>query len=193
MKFEDWFRTRLHVQRYPMPTEISKATGALHVVNVSDMYIHSCAQAARDSESAVFYHWFPMNECTGHIGLNSLYGALQILHMAEKEGHRVLLHCAAGANRSPTVAQAYYFMRTGRHWRDHEEPNSERQATNEWLSLPKTMRSQNRLLGNIEEGLLPAKAPLEKFLKLCGTKFEEMEQWDRSGLLTQLKLDTGLL
>jgi hypothetical protein len=36
-----------------------------------------------------------MNECVGDIGLNSIYGALQILYIAEKENATVLLHCHA--------------------------------------------------------------------------------------------------
>lgn len=60
--------------------------------------------------------WFPLNECTNDIGINSIYGALCALFLAEREVEnkpktKVLLHCHAGAFRSPLVKELYILMR----------------------------------------------------------------------------------
>jgi hypothetical protein len=152
-----------------MPNEITKSDFDIYI-NVSDEYIPDCATAARAGK---LYFWFPMNECCGDMGLNSLYGALQILWIAEEENKKVYLHCHAGANRSPTVADAYFFLRTkkhrGRKAMDDITVNYGMTAAEEYQS------NNNRLLDNIESGFLPAKKIMERFLSKCETAFKVLE------------------
>lgn len=165
MKFEEWFKTKLVVGRFPLPKEIEKSDYK-HIINVSDEFIIYCYESA--IRSNISYFWFPMNECKEDIGINSIYGALQILRLAEKKNEKVLLHCHAGVNRSPTVAAAYYFMRSKNH-------------------LPK---ENNRMLNNIEAGYLPSIHRMESFLQKASEAFEK-EETMRGGYLDSCKLKSG--
>lgn len=185
MKFNEWFISRLIVNRFPLPAEILKADYK-YIINVSDEHISYCHDAAM--EAGIKYFWFPMNECTGDIGLNSLYAALQILWQAEQEKAKVLLHCHAGVNRSPTVRDAYYFLRTKKHREVivFDEEAEERLA--EWLNIGKSINGKNnRLLENIEQGHLPSIRKLESFLVHCETQFKK-EETHRGGGLDWCKL-----
>lgn len=161
MKFNEWFNSKLKVGRFPLPKEITDSKYD-YIINVSDEYISYCFEAAMKSDKK--YFWFPMNECIGDIGLNSIYGALQILYIAEKENANVLLHCHAGANRSPTVRDIYYFMRTGKH-----------------LILES---KNNRFIDNVESGHLPAIRQMEAFLNCCKIQFEKEETMRGGGIDT---------
>jgi hypothetical protein len=189
-KFTEWFSQKLTVGRYPMPGEIREMPEGSYIINVSDEWIPGCYATAL--RCGIFYHWLPMNECTGEMGINSLFGALQLLHYAEEQNLPVLLHCHAGANRSPTVAHAYYFMRTGQHWQDQEPLSLNAQQINIWLGVAANTKRTNMLLLNVEEGLLPELGKLEKFLKQLGLLLNQREFTYRGGLLTQLKIDTGI-
>lgn len=81
MNFKEWFESKLIVGRYPLPTEIQKSNYDV-IINVSDEYIFSCHAAAQ--RVSILYYWFPMNECTS-IGMESIYGAMQILRIAENQ------------------------------------------------------------------------------------------------------------
>src|ERR1035437_7396273 len=164
--FTNWFNTKLKVACYPMPTEITNSDYEYYI-NVSDEYIPSCAIAAMQSSKQ--YFWFPMNEVSGDMGLDSLYAALQILWIAEEQNAKVYLHCHAGANRSPTVADAYFFLRTKKH-RGRKEVDGIKIN----FGMDKVEENQsinNRLLENIENGNLPAKKILERFFGKCETAF----------------------
>lgn len=177
MKFKEWFKYKLEVNRYPMPCEIKK-TKFDYIVNVSDEYIPSCLIAAQNE--GVKYFWLPMNECMGEMGLNSLYGALQILWIAEQENARVLLHCHAGANRSPTVRDAYYFLRTKSHLNPVIFDSEEERRLDEFVGGKRS--NNNRLLDNIEQGHLPAIKKLESFIGLCETQFKKDDSMRGGGI-----------
>lgn len=166
MKFKEWFTQRLTVSRYPTPKEIEGSDFDVFI-NVSDEYIPSCYSSAK--KSGKDYHWFPMNECTNDMGLNSIFAALQILIEAEKNNKKVYLHCHAGVNISPTVKECYYLIRTGNFM---ETENS-------------------RLKSNIENGNLPAINKLKVFLKLAGESFEREDSY-RGGVLDECKLKSEL-
>lgn len=149
-----WFTENLRVTRFPTPEEITKSDFD-YIINVSDEFKPDCHLAA--TKCGKKYFWFPMNECTDNIGVNSIYGALQILWIAEKENAKVNLHCHAGVNRSVTVSEAYYFMRTGEH----------KLATSKFPHFQcEDFYRQNRLQGNCGRGL-PSIIKMETILKKC--------------------------
>jgi hypothetical protein len=168
-KFTDWFQKNLFVGRYPTPQEVERLAFDVYI-NVSDEYIYECHLSAMRSGKQ--YHWFPLNECFGDIGLNSIYAALQILYIAEQNNKKVYLHCHAGANRSPTVADAYYFLRT----KTHRITNKKLNDVSVNFDSPQTEPSRvpiNRLMRNIESGHLPAINQMERFLKECELSFQK--------------------
>lgn len=70
------------------------------VINVSDS---PCASF--DYQLKVPSFWFPINEA-GEWGHSPFYGALRVVNEYYKGDKPVLIHCHAGANRSPSVAFA---------------------------------------------------------------------------------------
>jgi hypothetical protein len=184
MKFQEWFDKKLKVSRYPMPDEIKKS-GAKYVINVSCEYISSCQKVCMDN--GIKYFWFPMDEVSGDIGLNSIFGALQILWIAEQEKASVILHCHAGANRSPTVMEAYYFMRTKKHFVKVESEESKERFKKMFIGSENfDFNNNNRLLNNIEAGHLPSKNKMESFLKKTEEWFLKQD-WEND-----FKTESGL-
>lgn len=197
--FNKWFIDKLQVKRFPLPGEISKMLPGGHIINVSDEYIHYNANAAL--AQGIYHHWFPLNECTGHMGLNSLFAAMCVLHEAESKDLPVVLHCHAGANRSPTVAAAYYYLRTGHHLEQCYKPGTRlivlKELNGTTLQFDERLSTENEpipnmLLSNCQQSLLPPLPQMEKFLNLLGTYLEVHEPTHRAGVLTQLKYDLGL-
>jgi hypothetical protein len=181
--FTTWFENKLKVTRYPLPNEIVNSK-AKNVINVSCEYISSCHTVCL--ENGIKYFWFPMDEISSDIGLNSLFGALQILWIAEQKNETVILHCHAGANRSPTVMESYYFMRTKKHlFRKNSEENKEL-IRKMFQEREVSDFKNNRLLNNIESGHFPCKSKMEMFLKKCEEWFSKQE-WEND-----FKTESGL-
>lgn len=139
-KFDHWFTKKLTIGGYPvlvnkefLPMEQE------YIINVSDEFY--------GVGGSKYYFWFPLNEWKRDMGLNSIYGALIIMQMAEAAGDRVYLHCHSGSNRSWTVAAAYHYFRTGRH-------------------LVRETRSgdMNKLLQNCRAGYLPPQKEMEAWI-----------------------------
>ena len=171
MNFKDWFYKKLEVNSFPfMNNEHVNAFEYDYVINVSDEFYLEHHFPFQVAGCKTF--WFPMNECKRDIGLNSIYGALNILWLAEQDNKCVYLHCHAGVNRSQAVRAAYYYMRTGEHF----EPEIKR---NGYL---------NSLLAMCNRGYLPPKSELEKFLTQLGKHLQSNDMM--GGLLDQIKLDT---
>lgn len=187
--FLDWFNSRVVIGRYPMPTEIEKFEFD-YVINVSDEYIDSCMKAAMKSGKR--YFWFPLNECRGDMGLNSIYGALQILYIAEQQNAKVYLHCHAGVNRSQTVGDAYFFMRTGTHRARRGKNNSNGQEVSVGLRPgEEVVESNNRLLSNIDRNHLVGKRTMEKLLLAFQEAFK-LDDSMRGGQIDQCKVDANV-
>ena len=70
------------------------------VINVSD---GQCATF--DYQMKIPSFWFPINEI-GKWGYSPFYGALKVVNHYWKNDKPILIHCFAGANRSPSVAYA---------------------------------------------------------------------------------------
>lgn len=181
--FSTWFNDKLKVTRYPLPNEI-KQSKAKYVINVSCEFISSNQKVCMDNN--IRYFWFPMDEVSSDIGLNSLFGALQILWIAEQENSNVILHCHAGANRSPTVMEAYYFMRTKKHLIKEISEKHKESLEKMFPGTDLADYKNNRLLNNIEMGCLPSKMKIETFLKKTEEHFLKQD-WEND-----FKTDSGL-
>ena len=179
-KFKDWFDNKLRVGMMPdvnMYSQLQKS-GVKTIINVSDEWniqMSLCAEA-----EGIRYFWFPMNEFSNNydIGINSIYGALQILRNCEKSNEKVYIHCHAGSNRSPTVRNCYYYMRTKFHYKDTPvvlDSDIAKMFGNPDIHQLSEF-SNNRLIENIRMGYLPAKHKMESFLKQCDIAFERYYQ-----------------
>ncbi len=114
--FTQWFNEKLKVDRFPVLKELQdegKHADVEVVINVSDEfyfeYVNEIMKLGKQ------HYYFPMGERSLDMGLASLYGALEVLYYAYQNDRKVLLHCQAGLNRSPTVQCAMYYMITGNH------------------------------------------------------------------------------
>lgn len=146
-------------------------------------------------DNGIRYFWFPMDEFSSDIGLNSLFGALQILWIAEMSNKSVILHCHAGANRSPTVMEAYYFMRTKKHLIVEDSKEDVELFKQIFPNNDPDKWKNNRLLDNIDNGYLPALNKMEKFLKQCEKWFLKQD-WENDFItesgLNKIKHDCKL-
>ena len=191
VKFKEWYKNKLRVERYPLPTELQK-TKAKYVINVSDEYMpinHSVCM-----ERGIKYFWFPMDEVSSDIGVNSIFGALQILWIAEKENAEVLLHCHAGANRSPTVADAYYFLRTKTHLmrtKSKEDVEFMEKLFVDYKDDGKGF-TNSRLLDNMEQGHLPCKNKMESFLKDLEQYLLKQDEFNFESGLNSIKCENRM-
>jgi len=156
--FQKWFDSKLKVGGFPSNYNNFDIDSYDYIINVSDEYI-----PYRPNN----IWWFPMNECKRDIGLNSIYGACCILNIAYSKNLSVYLHCAAGANRSPTVQAAFYFMKTGKHFiedQDFDFLNYKLGITNPF---------DNQLIRNCSLGYLPTIAEMENFLTMLNMDLED--------------------
>ncbi len=123
------------------------------IINVCDF--SSIYTAELFSNLKILYFWFPLNEINGEIGVNSIYGALQILFEAFEANKSVYLHCYSGKNRSRVVEASFYYMMTGEHLKQISTDH------------------YNRIFSNIQRGKLPPIDKFETFLKNCYKIFTE--------------------
>lgn len=186
-RFKEWFKNKLKVGRYPLPTELQKSDFK-YVINVSDEYIPINQEIC--IENNIKYFWFPMDEVSSNIGVNSIYGALQILYIAEKEDSKVLLHCHAGVNRSATVADAYYFMRTKKHLLDLKTKEDVEFSERVFVGYKDdgSVYKNNMLLNNIEEGRLPSIRKFEDFLISLEQFLNKQDELITEGGLNTIKI-----
>lgn len=155
---EKWVQEKLKVCGYPVFTELQE--GKIYskyeiILNVSDEFWLDYSSDIR--KLGKDYFWFPMGECEKDMGINSMFGALQVMYAAYKANKHVLLHCHAGANRSPTIANAFIFMMTS----EHKSIKTTRSDNMEY----------NMLLHNIGKHL-PEKEQMEKWLLACKEAFD---------------------
>ena len=156
----NWFAKKVMISKFPTAGDIQagKYDNYGYRINVSDIF--------RPEIDAVFKHqgvenfWFPLGEAFG-MPLESLYGSMRIMWEVEKQDQFLLLHCHAGRNRSVTVADCYYFLRTGEHRKQDQ------------VDLPYAKNSPNRLILNIDDGQLPGIYKMEEFLQNCRESFDD--------------------
>lgn len=172
MKAQEWIDKKLVTGIFPF-TDIKDRKGVIlrnddltkydYVVNMSDEYYPNVDAMLRGLHATTF--WFPMNEKKRDIGLNSIYGAMIILHQAEMQNAKVYLHCHSGRNRSVLTKACYYYMRTGRQI-DDPSKDSEGNLDGKYT---------NRLQRSCVRGYLPPLAEMEEFLRNIAGKLEGMK------------------
>lgn len=188
MKFIEYFNENIVTSGKPSIDYVASNCFEI-IINVNDQFDEHLQQCCLEENFS--YFWFPMNEHStkGDIGLNSIFGALQILKLAYKQNKKVLIHCAAGANRSVTVSEAFYFMYTGKHLEKEFSSDIEdmfimnEEQKKDYKDYIKMIRN-NQLLANCYEGNLPSRPRMESFLK-------KLKDYDlNNNCLDELKINT---
>jgi hypothetical protein len=88
----------------------------------------------------------PLNEKNGDMGYSYLLDAVKLLLDNDRNGHRSIVCCAFGVNRSRTVIEAFHYAKTGYHLEDEYEG------------------FKNHLICNCEKGFLPPLSEVERNL-----------------------------
>jgi len=160
-KFLSWFYKNLTVCRFPMIKEYDGPYKEINIIiNVSDE--HYNAYAAAVNERGKQYYWFPMSECNENMGLHSMFGALGVLYQAYHADQKVLLHCHAGANRSPTVQAAFYYLMIGQHMPDEKKG---------------LIYTKSNMMAHNAGKHLPDKSTMEKWLQKLRTACDHPERF----------------
>ena len=154
----------LIVDRFPVSKEIKsegKHKDCQVVINVSDeFYLGNSEEIMKEGK---LNYYFPMGESGDVMGMNSIFGALQVLHQIYtwNPEWKVLIHCQAEKNRSPTIKSAFHFMMLEEHERDKTKEGGR----------------NNRMLDNCKRGFLPEPEKMELFLVKCKDAFDHPEKF----------------
>jgi len=173
----DFIQQNIIVDRFPVSKELKpdgKHSDCNVIINVSDeFYLGNSEEIMKQGK---LNYYFPMGESGDSMGLNSMFGALQVLYniYAWNPEWKVLIHCQAGKNRSPTIRSAFYFMMIGEH-----EPD----RTNEG-------GRNNRLLDNCKREFLPPIDKMELFLSKCKEGFENSHKF-LGGMIDWVMKESG--
>lgn len=120
--------------------------GVQVIINVSGLEYPEDILSIIESRG-IRWHHFPLVEEGPNMGLDILLSAVRELIKADTAGERVVLHCSFGNNRSRTVAEAFYYIKSGAQFKD------------EYKGYP------NHLLYNCGEGHLPEVDEMERILR----------------------------
>jgi hypothetical protein len=175
-----WIDENIIVDRFPVSQEIKKKgkhKDCKVIINVSDeFYLGNSEEIMKEGK---LNYYFPMGESGELMGLNSIFGALQVLYNIYKLNPKwkVLLHCQAGKNRSPTIKSAFYYMMIGEH-----EPDV--------LNDKDILLRNNRMLDNCKREHLPSLDKMELFLSKCKEAFDNSEKFF-GGMFDWIMVESG--
>jgi hypothetical protein len=174
----DWFASKLKTGPLPDVEDFkSKYKDVDVVINVSDEYRPSVHQFLHENNKVSF--WFPMGEATKDMGLSSIYAAMQILYNCYLSDATALVHCHAGANRSRTIHDCFYYLIVGSHYAYGSTP---KEPKVNWGDLKNIYTGgKNRLLHNCQFQHLPRQKQMEAFLEACGVVFGDPQKFDGYG------------
>lgn len=152
------------VDRFPVGKEVrpeGKYNSLKVIINVSDEFY--LGNSEEIMKQGILNYYLPMGESGDLMGMNSIYGAMHILHQIYQwnPDWKVLIHCQAGKNRSPTIKSAFHFMMLGHHEGDKTKEGGR----------------NNRLLDNCERKRLPSLDKTEMFLIKCKIAFDNPERF----------------
>ncbi len=160
MEIKDWIKDHIIVTGFPNSKEI-RSDGIYSdcnvFINVSDeFYLGNSEEIMKEGK---LNYWFPMGESGSSMGLNSIYGALNVIYEVHKWNPewKILVHCQAGRNRSPLIKSAFHYMMTNEH-------------------LP-IKAIDNRLITNCNNNHLPSLEKIEKFLIKSKKAFDHPEKF----------------
>lgn len=88
------------------------------IVNASRKEYPEEIRAELERRGIEMYH-YPLSETESDMGIENIISAVKTLDRLDKEGKKVLLHCAHGKNRSKVIAEAFYFLRKGEQIEDN--------------------------------------------------------------------------
>jgi len=89
-KFKDWFNQNLEVGGFPYLQNARFDANKYHIIiNVSDEWYRKIYDRLESPLIPLSLFWFPMSEVKRDIGLNSIYGAMNILYSAEMNNQYV--------------------------------------------------------------------------------------------------------
>jgi len=162
-----WVSENIIIDRFPVSKEIKqdgKHSDCQVIINVSDDFYLGNSEVIMKAGKLNYY--FPMGEDGESMGMNSIYGALEVLFEVYtwNPEWKVLLHCQAGKNRSPTVRSAFYYMMTSEH-----EPDI--------LSDKDVLLRNNRMIDNCKRKHLPPIETMELFLTSCKFAFDNPQKF----------------
>lgn len=156
-KLEKFIKNNIIVARFPVTSEIKDGiySDFQVIINVSDDFWLGNSEEVMKLGKLNYY--FPMGEQSTSMGLSSLFGALQVLYEIYKWNPewKVLIHCSAGLNRSPTIKSAFHYMMT----EQHEDVDS------------------NKLIYNCLRNHLPDLNKTELFLNKCKEAFDNQNNF----------------
>lgn len=139
---KNWLLKNVRLRGFLSSTDLQNKwimDGVGCVINVSSDF------DAQLRKMGISYYWFPMSESNGDMGLNSIYGALNILQPYIKRLRSIIIHCQGGNNRSRVVKESLYFANYG--------------------SWPVEVDDTCKVIQNCTEGHLPPIDIYENFLR----------------------------
>lgn len=98
-------------------------------------------------ERNITARFMPLTEKNGDMGYSCLLDAVKLLLDNDRNGHRSIVCCAFGVNRSRTVIEAFHYAKMGYHLEDEYEG------------------FKNHLICNCESGFLPPLSDVELALQ----------------------------
>lgn len=178
---KNWISDNIIIGRFPSSKDIKpdgKYKDCQVIINVADeFYLGNSEDIMKEGK---LNYYFPMGEDGELMGLNSMFGVLQVLHQIYtfNPEWKIMIHCHAGKNRSPTIKSAFYYMMLGEH-----EPDI--------LNEKNVLIWNNRLLDNCKRKHLPALEKTELFLSKCKEAFDNPDKFF-GGMFDWVMKESGL-